>query len=594
MLKKLPAYGHPGKNSSFFTGSISERTYIYPRVGECCAGFGFFMKEISVLIGGKAGDGINSAGMIIAHLFNRMGYRVCMYFDYPSLIKGGHNFAIIRASREKIGAHRDRVDFILALNQESLDLHEDLCHKGTVNVFDSSRARGEGIAVDLPAILKEKQAPPVMGNSCIIGAFARAAGIGWSVLEEVFRRQIPRSLDLNLQVARMGFDASRECCRIPALDRPVLPVISGNEAIGLGLIHGGLDAYVAYPMTPTSNILHFMAEVADMHDLLVFHPENEIAVIMMALGMGYAGKKTAVGTSGGGFCLMTEGLSLAGMSEIPVVVVLGQRTGPSTGMPTYTAQSDLHFALHAGQGEFPRLVAAPGDMEQAFAWSSLALDISWKFQVPSLILCDKTLCEGFASFTYPGASMPVISEVSGGGGGPGPGYQRYRLTENGISGMLHPPLKDTVIKVNGYTHDESGITTERADIAALMTEKRQKKGAALAEVISSLPSVNTGGAAGAESAIICWGSTLGVCSEVASGMGLRLVQPVVLSPFPEKGVRDALSGVARCICVEENAGGQLSMLLAAHGIPVHARIQKYDGRPFSIEELEGLIREVPA
>jgi len=165
---------------------------------------------------------------------------------------------------------------------------------------------------------------------------------------------------MNLKVARRGYDMASEHAVVPERDSTPLPIVSGNEAIGLGLLDGGLDAFVAYPMTPTSNLLHFLAEIAEEAGILVFHPENEIAVMLMALGLGYAGKKTAVGTSGGGFCLMTEGLSLSGMNEVPVVIVLGQRAGPSTGMPTYTAQSDLNFALHAGQGEFPRLVVAPG------------------------------------------------------------------------------------------------------------------------------------------------------------------------------------------------------------------------------------------
>ncbi len=551
-----------------------------------------FMEELSVLIGGKAGDGINSAGMVVAHLFNRIGYRVYMYFDYPSLIKGGHNFAIVRAAKEKIGAHRSQVDFILALNQDTVDFHQDMVHGKTVALFDRSRVRAEGIGIDLTQILKEEKAPPVMGNSCIIGAFAKAAGIEWKVLEEVFARQVPKALALNLKVALRGFDGARECCRIGPLTSSTLPVISGNEAIGLGLIHGGLDAYVAYPMTPTSNILHFMAEVAETHDLRVFHPENEIAVMMMALGLGYAGKRTAVGTSGGGFCLMTEGFSLSGMNEIPVVVVLGQRAGPSTGMPTYTAQSDLQFALHAGQGEFPRLVVAPGDAEQAYAWSDLSLQISWKYQVPAVILCDKTLCEGFYSFSRPDSEIPRIGlppEAS-----PGPAYSRYLMSENGVSPMLSPPREETVIKVNGYTHDQAGITTEKAELASLMSEKRQKKGAALASGISSLNPVVIGGDTGSDSALICWGSTVGVCREVAAALGLRLVQPVVLSPLPEQVLQDALRGTDRQIVVEENAEGQLAMLLARHGIRPDSHIRRYDGRPFTVEELEARAREVLA
>jgi 2-oxoglutarate ferredoxin oxidoreductase subunit alpha len=334
------------------------------------------MADLSVLIGGRAGDGINSAGLLVSHLFNRMGYYTYMYFDYPSLIKGGHNFTITRAADHPVGAFRERCDVILALNQDSIDLHRDLMDNATMVIYDSNRAAAEGQGVPIQDILKEEQAPGVMGNSCIIGAFCGAAGIPFPVLEEVFRRQIPKGLEKNLAIARRGFDAVKPGGTLEHGKNEPLPLLSGNEAIGIGLLHGGLDAFVAYPMTPTSNLLHFLAGVAEEYPLTVVHPENEIAVILMAHGLAYAGKKAAVGTSGGGFCLMTESFSMAGMNEVPVVVVMGQRTGPSTGLPTYTGQTDLHFMLHAGQGEFPRLVVAPGDTSQACSWSSLALSLA--------------------------------------------------------------------------------------------------------------------------------------------------------------------------------------------------------------------------
>jgi 2-oxoglutarate ferredoxin oxidoreductase subunit alpha len=548
------------------------------------------MAEISVLIGGRAGDGINSAGLLIAHLLSRTGYRIYMYFDYPSLIKGGHNFAIVRAAPEMKGACRKKVDFILALNQDTLDLHRDLVGDRTIVICDSSRVKAGGICIPIPDILKEEGAPPVMGNSCIIGAFSRAAGIRWEVLEEVFSRHLKKGLELNLKVARRGYEMAGDHSVIPAGDSPVLPILSGNEAIGLGLLHGGLDAYVAYPMTPTSNLLHFLADIADRAGLLVFHPENEIAVMLMALGLGYAGKKTAVGTSGGGFCLMTEGLSLAGANEVPVVIVLGQRAGPSTGMPTYTAQSDLHFALHAGQGEFPRLVVAPGDPEQAFTWSSLALRLAWRYQVPAIILCDKTLCEGYYSFSSPAASVPRIQDAPA--GNPGPAYRRYLLTEDGVSPLLFPGSPGTVVKVNSYTHDEAGITTERAEMASLMTEKRVRKGKALEDGLIGLPVIAQSGDMGSGKTLVCWGSTAGVCREVGPEFGFRVVQPIVLAPFLEGKFLEAIRGTKEMVVVEENAYGQLEMLLRRSGVRADASVRKYDGRPFSVEELRERLSEV--
>jgi 2-oxoglutarate/2-oxoacid ferredoxin oxidoreductase subunit alpha len=548
------------------------------------------MEDFSVLIGGKAGDGINSAGLTIAYLLNHFGYRVYMYFDYPSLIKGGHNFAIVRASPEKTGAHRDRVDFVLALNNDTVRFHKGLTHPGTVTVYNADNVRADGTGVQVNEILKAEEAPPIMGNSAVIGAFSKTAAIPWNIVEEVFTRHLPKGTAKNLAVAKRAYDAAGEKLPIPRAGSARYPLMTGNEAIGLGLIGGGIEAYVSYPMTPTSNLLHFLAEQSLTYPLTVVHPENEISVIIMALGFAYAGKKTAVGTSGGGFCLMTEGLSFAGQAEIPVVIVLGQRTGPSTGLPTYTGQTELHFALHAGQGEFPRLIVAPGDAEEAYEWSSVAVAVAWKFQVPALILVDKTLCEGTYCFDrsdltgfVPGPDFPP--------GIPGSGYGRYKITPEGVSPVLYPGSGETVVKVNSYTHDESGVTTEEAELTTLMVEKRMRKGNGMAAELDRAVQVAVSGNAESRTALVAWGSNKGVASEVAQSLGLRLVRPLVLSPFPKRQMIGALSGVEKVISVEDNAEGQLSGLLSGYGISIDKRVLKYDGRPFTVEELSQKVRE---
>jgi 2-oxoglutarate ferredoxin oxidoreductase subunit alpha len=310
----------------------------------------------------------------------------------------------------------------------------------------------------------------------------------------------------------------------------------------------------------------------------------------MAHGLAYAGKKTAIGTSGGGFCLMTESFSMAGMNEEPIVVVMGQRTGPSTGLPTYTGQTDLHFLLHAGQGEFPRLIVAPGDAGQAVFWSKIVLSLAWKCQVPAVILVDKTLCEGTFSLRE---DLPAMTEAGDLPASPGEApYQRYAITESGVSPLRVPPSPGAVIKSNSYAHDENGVTTERADLVVAMTEKRLRKWATLKKETDLLPAVNIGGEAGAEKTLLCWGSTLPVCRELAERERLRLVQPVILSPFPEDALRQALAGSRKTILVEENALGQLQMLCARHGIRTDQAIRRYDGRPFPLEELVMRLREV--
>ncbi|CVK31513.1 2-oxoacid:acceptor oxidoreductase subunit alpha [Methanoculleus bourgensis] len=552
------------------------------------------MSEYSILIGGKAGEGINTAGLSIAGLFSRLGYYTYMYFDYPSLIRGGHNFAIIRASEKKVRAHRTPVDVLLAFDQKTIENHRDRVHGGTTIIYDASQAvKAEGYGLPLDQILKEEKAPPITGNSAMLGALARVAGIDQEIYEDVLRATVPaKHLEANLRVARRGYDAAGEVFTVEPLAAPPLPVLTGNEATGLGLVHAGLESYVAYPMTPSSNLLHFLAGRAEDLAIKVIHPENEISVILMALGLAYAGEKAAVGTSGGGFCLMTEGLSLAGMSELPVTIVMGQRPGPSTGVPTYTAQSDLHFVLNAGQGEFPRLVVAPGDPEEAYTWSATALMLSWRYQVPSIILTDKTLAEGAFSFdagavTAPGDREPMLWDGSG-------EYRRYARNESGVSPLAFPGREGAVVKASSYAHDETGFTTETAEGVRGLQEKMLAKGESLRRELMTYPAVKTYGPHDAGTTIICWGSQKGACIEAAERFEAQVVQPLVLAPFPVRAWKEAMIGAGRVVCVENNATGELARLLRQQGFDPGRPVLKYDGRPFAVDELEARLREVIA
>jgi 2-oxoglutarate ferredoxin oxidoreductase subunit alpha len=550
------------------------------------------MAEYSVLIGGKAGEGINTAGLSIAGLFSRLGYRTYMYFDYPSLIRGGHNFAIIRASERTIGAHRTQVDVLLAFDQNSIDNHRQRVHDGTTVIYDASQVvRAEGYGVPLDRIIKEEKAPPITGNSAMLGALARVAGIGREVLEDVIRTTVPaKHLEANLRVAGRGYDAAGNVFTVEPLSAPALPVLTGNEVTGLGLVHGGLESYVAYPMTPSSSLLHFLAGHAEDLAIKVIHPENEISVILMALGLAYAGEKAAVGTAGGGFCLMTEGLSLAGMSEIPVTIVMGQRPGPSTGMPTYTAQTDLHFVLNAGQGEFPRLVVAPGDLAEAYAWSATALMLSWRYQVPAIILTDKTLAEGAYSFdigavTEPPDREPVLWDSAG-------EYRRYARTEDGVSPLAFPGREGAVVKATSYAHDEIGFTTETIEDVTALQEKMFRKGESLKAELSTYPTVRVYGPRNTGKTIVCWGSEKSACIEAAEKFGARVVQPLVLAPFPARQWKEAMIGAGKVACVENNATGQLARLLRQQGFDPGRPVLKHDGRPFAVDELEARLLEV--
>ncbi|MBU2598849.1 MAG: 2-oxoacid:acceptor oxidoreductase subunit alpha [Actinobacteria bacterium] len=555
------------------------------------------MNELSILIGGKAGDGINQSGLLIARLLSQIGYYIYMYFDYPSLIRGGHNFSIVRASQDKIGTHTEKIDFLLALNSETIDLHKNRLGDNSLIIYDSDSIDLESLpesienyGIPLKKIIKQEKASPIMRNSSLLGTFSKSIGVKWEITEKVFKKNILKEVDLNLKLARRGYNESKELIKIEPIQRKVLPILSGNESIGLGLINAGLKTYIAYPMTPSSTLLHFLAQLSNDFNLKVIHPENEIAVILMALGFSYAGERVAIGTSGGGFCLMTEGLSLSGMAELPVVIVIAQRPGPSTGVPTYTAQGDLSFALNAGHGEFIRLVVAPGDTEQAYFWSSFALNISWKYQIPSIILTDKTLSEGTYSFDINSIEeiknlKPLLWDKKG-------SYKRYLNTENGLSPLAYVPDKKAIIKVNSYEHDEYGLTTEEPQKIKLMSEKRMRKEKYLNQEIQNYEPIKVFGDKNSSTILLCWGSNKGVCSELGEKFGLKVVQPVIISPFQLSSFQEALKGAKKIISVENNVTGQLSKIISGYGFKIDREILKHDGRPFSLEELESRLKEL--
>ncbi|MDD5174041.1 MAG: 2-oxoacid:acceptor oxidoreductase family protein [Candidatus Omnitrophica bacterium] len=534
------------------------------------------MAEVSILIGGKAGFGIDKSGTILSFIVNSLGYNVYTYRDYPSIIRGGHTFSIIRAARERISSHRSAVDYILALNQDAVALHKDRIKESSVIIYDADNVKCDGVCpvknavgIFVSGILKEEAAPEIMRNTCIIGAFSGVAGIEWSIVERVLRKEISRDIEINIRVARRGYDKVKALTAIAPVNNRTLPLITGSEAMGLGFLKAGLDTYIAYPMTPASPLLHFLAAEAENFSVKVIHPESEIAVMLMALGFSYCGESVAVGTSGGGFCLMTEGLSLSGMADLPVVIVLGQRPGPSTGLPTYTSQTELNFALNAGQGEFARFVTAPTDAEDSYYWAAVSLNISKRFRIPSILLTDKTICEGLFNF-----DIDSIKEIR----------------PETPPASVFPPNKGTVIKVNSYEHDEYGITTEDPAETVRMQDKRLLKMKSLAEELEKYETVKCRGKNNSDTAILCWGSNGPVCEDVASSLNLKVVSPAVLSPFPLNAFKAALKGVKNIISVENNATGQLRSLVNSYGIKVDQEILKYDGRPFSVDELEGLVK----
>ncbi|NTU69655.1 2-oxoacid:acceptor oxidoreductase subunit alpha [bacterium] len=546
------------------------------------------MKDISILIGGKSGDGIESTAPIIAKLLASYGYYTHIYRDYPSLIRGGHTFSIIRGSKVKITAIRDKVDVILALNKECVDTHKNLIGKNTVVIYDKDVFETKGIGISLSSKTLEIGAPIVVRNMGLVGALAKTIGIDWNLADKIIENNSPKKPELNVIISKFGFDNSVNKFELVKSKAIKLPLFYGNETVALGLAKAGLDMYIAYPMTPASSVLHFLAEHDKDLNIKVIHPESEIGVIMMANGASYAGSRIAVGTSGGGFALMTEGVSLSGMGEYPVAIVMSQRPGPATGLPTYSAQADLNFVMHSGHGEFSRLVVAPGDAEEAYYWSGQALNLSWKYQIPSFIMVDKTISESV--YTFDEKLTKSLKPESGDVWDKKGEYKRYKNTKNGVSPLAFPGDKRAIVKGTSYEHDEHGITIEDGPTSVIMTDKRLKKDVFLEKDIKKINPVNVYGNKKSKIAILCWGSNAGVAKEAAESLGIKVIQPIVLAPFPFESFSKALSGVEKIIDVETNATAQLASLVSQFGVNVDDIILKYDGRPFNVDELTKSLR----
>ena len=548
------------------------------------------MEELSILIGGKAGDGIRQAGQTLARLLNRKGYRIFFYDDYPSLIRGGHNFSIIRASKKKIQAHKEKVDLIVALNQDAVENHKHRLNANGMILYDSEKVHAQGVGVDFMGFVKELEGSPIMRNTAALGALAKMLNIEWEMLERVITDTMDKKVDLNLKIAQSAYHrVEKAWVSVPKLDQKMLPLVSGNEAIALGAVQGGLNMYIAYPMTPASAILHYLAEHEDDLGVVTIHPESEIGVVLMALGAAYAGAKTMVGTSGGGFALMTEALSLSGQGEIPIVFVECQRPGPGTGVPTYTMQGDLSFVINSGHGDFTKVVLAPGDAEEAFYLTGLAMNLAWKFQTPCFVLSDKHLSESIFSFDADPDKIKPEDPLLWDGQGE---YKRYMDTQNGISPLAFPGNPAAMVKATSYEHDEYGITTEDSEQIVRMQRKRLRKKKTLEEELSRCEQVKVYGNLESSTVLLCWGSTKGSCIEVAEELGLKVVQPLVLEPLPVEPLKKALSGADKIIDIEVNTSGQLAKHVSAYGICIDDMILRFDARPFTVDSLLDKVKEV--
>ncbi len=507
-----------------------------------------------------------------------------------SLIRGGHNFSVISTATRDINSHYMKADLIINSDKRSYEMHADELDKDGLIIYNSDEIdNAEGIGVPFYSEAKKFPAKNLLYGVGAVAILACSIGISKNDLNEIIKREYPHFVEDNISFANFIYDYV-----FPKLNNKFeiengdkkRPILTGNQSIAFGAIAGGLDVYFGYPMTPASSILHTLASQTDKFGLAVVHPENEIAVINMAIGSAFAGAKAMVGSSGGGFALMSEGFSLAGMTEAPVLCVLSMRPGPATGVPTYTEQGDLNFALNVGHGEFLRFVACPCSVKEAFYLSAELLDLVWKFQTPGILLTEKHLSESSMTVDINMENTKWAEPKYHKNGN----YKRYLDTEDGISPLLFPPSKN-IIKWNSYEHDELGITTENPELITKMHNKRYKKDMHIIDFLKQLKTVNVYGNGGP--LIFTYGSTtMSVLEALHYGdIEATIIQPIYLRPLPvwelEKYKNEHI------ITVEMSKKGQFSSLLKEKvNIKSNYLINKYDGRPFDPIELAKKIKEV--
>lgn len=558
------------------------------------------MQDISFVVGGQAGDGVMRTAELLGKVFNRLGLFSFVINDYGSLIRGGHNFCKIRAASRQVWLHRESVELIAAINQDTISKHKDELAEGGGVLFDSDVARYEGPKTPLPmpitTMVKQVGGIPIMKNSVMIGAISYLYGIPLDLVNEILTWAYGARADKNIELAKTGYSHGeknfKQVLKVEQVNRPPTPFISGGESVALGAVKAGMKLYVTYPMTPSTAILNYVGPNQDELGVVLVHPENEIGVANMMLGAAYAGVRTMVGTAGGGFALMQEAFSMAGQAEIPAIFVVGQRVAPAVGAPTYTSQADMRFVLHAGHGEFPRIVVAPGDPEEAFVNAGEAVNLAWRYQTPAIILVDKHLLESYMSIGIDEGKVTV--EPADLVEGPAGDYKRYRFTEGGVSPMAFPGKPGAIVKVTSYEHDEDGYAIETPDGIENMQKKRLRKMSLIEQDLKNRVTVKIHGDPNAENLVVAWGSTKGAIMETMMLLKkpLKFMQVLYLSPFPEWEVSKHLEAAKKTVIVEGNLTGQLKSLIREHtGHQIKNSVLKNDGRPFDPVQLAGRLKE---
>jgi 2-oxoglutarate ferredoxin oxidoreductase subunit alpha len=584
--------------------------------------------DFAVGIGGENGQGIASTGDILARIFARRGLNLNAYNAYQSIIRGGHTFLTIRASDGPVRSMGDKHDVLIPLNQDSLDRHLRLLQAGACVVYDSDKLKPGNAAAGVqlcPMSMKEIcGANKLAANTAALGAVLQMLGIEAEPLETVIARQFKKKGDAlvaeNVGIARAGYEYAAKNFkplgfRVPKGDHPKA-IVTGNQTTAMGGVAAGVKFYAAYPMSPSTGVLMWMASHARQLGIMVRQVEDEIGVMNMVIGAAHAGCRAMCATSGGGFALMTEAVGMAGMIETPVVCVDVQRAGPATGVPTKTEQGDLWQMLGAGQGDYPRIIVAPSSQLDLFHTIPELFNLADKYQCPGLVLADLLISEGTASVDPSALDFnakinrgEIIFPNSNGngngesdnpfGGANDNSYLRYRNTESGISPRAVPGVPGHIHVAATDEHDEDGtlISDEFTNPIKrrMMVEKRARK---MQKVLADIEPPKLFGPSRAEVTLVGWGSTTGVIQEAVEklaaeeGIVANHLSVKWIVPFHSDEITRILAASKRVLIVENNFSGQFARYLRSEtGFTAHGHIRKYDGEPFRPHHIVEAVKE---
>jgi len=562
-----------------------------------------FMK-FTWMIGGEAGFGIMTTGVLMAKIASRLGYSVFDYVEYPSLIRGGHNAYKLTLSDEKTHCLQEKSDILICLNEETWKLHQTQLKDDAVVIFDSKNFIPQStklfrmLSLPMGKILKELSGQAVMKNTIALGASCALLGVNFQDIDSLLLGQFEKKgkevVEYNRQFAKRGYDYVKD--NFNGLSQPILTenknqkqlLVTGNEAFALGAVIGDCRFYAAYPMTPSSSVLTTLADWQKKTQMVVRHSEDEIAVVSSALGASFAGARSAVGTSGGGFALMVESISFSGIAEIPLVVFLSQRPGPATGMPTWTEQGDLLFAVNAGHGEFPKIVLTPGDVEEMISLTAKAFNLADIYQLPVIILSDMYLSESHNTIKQSilnkiknqyqinrGKTIDFVDDEK---------YLRYQISNDGISPRLIPGFKEHYYQSNSYEHLQDGHTTENGDERINQVKKRAAKINTYFKNDFSAPLIYDD-LDKAKTVLVGWGSVKGILLEAQKQISdCAVIHFNHIYPLDKEKVIKLFNENKRYVLIENNSTGQFRKLLQTEtGVELKEKVLRYDGRPLTVQ-----------